>query len=243
MAAGRLRQSAMTPVLLISRPFAAAERFGKAVMAALDEDVPIVISPAFEVVPLDVASVPAHSQVIFTSANGVEQAARLGLPHGTAWCVGDKTAAAARDIGFDAISAGGSADDLVELLKERRPQGALLHVAGVHTRGDIRARLNSAGVNCISLTAYDQRLLQPNTAVIAAARGTNPIVAPVFSPRSAHILGGLDWTPPVHAIAISHQVADCVTDLGCDTVVTAQHPSEGAMIDATTATLRTILDR
>ncbi len=233
----------MTPTLLITRPQPAADSFASAVIAALQEDVPVVISPALQIVPLDPGTIPAPAHVVFTSVHGVAQAVRLGVTKVPAWCVGDKTAAAARAAGFDATSAGGAANDLIALVIDRAPNGPMLHLAGRHHRGDIAAKLSQAGFQCTTIATYLQDLLPPTETAIALARGTKPVVAPVFSPRSSHILNGLEWHGPLHVIAISGAVAEEMAHMGCDTVQTASQPTEAAMITATARQLRAILDR
>ncbi len=233
----------MTPVLLITRPQPAAARFANAVQDALGEPVDVVVSPAFEIVPLDPGPIATPDYLIFTSANGVAQALRLGLPKVPAWCVGDKTAQCAQNSGFDAVSAGGAAADLIALIRTNDPQGRILHVAGQHTRGEIAPKLRAAGYDADKITTYAQSLLPPNKAMKTLARGTKPVVTPIFSPRSAHILVGLDWQGPIHAVALSDVVGEELVHIGCDTVAIAKRPTEAAMIDATCATLRALLDR
>ena len=233
----------MHPVLVVTRPGGAGLAFADKVMQALGRDLPVILSPAAEIVPLEVA-VPEADQVIFTSVHGVAQAARLGIaPGASAWCVGDRTAQAAQAAGYQARSAGGDADALVALILEERPAGALLHVAGAQRRGEVAERLAQAGLTCTTLVAYRQRALPPSAALIAAAAGNVPLVSPVFSPRSAAPLALPDRRAPLHGIAMSPAVADALTDLGADTVVTVPRPDAAEMIAATCAVLQRLLDR
>ena len=233
----------MKPVLLMTRPNPASERFARAVQDALGEPVDMVHAPAFEIVPLGPKVPESIAQVIFTSVNGVAQAVRLDLPKVTAWCVGDKTAAAARHAGFATETAGGNAEDLIALITTRRPKGRMAHIAGEHTRGDIEARLQSVGFDCVSVTAYSQRALAPTKAMLSLVGGTRSVVAPVFSPRSAHILTVPEWQGTLHAVVMSGAVAEELANLGCDTVTVAKQPTEAAMISATTALFRDLFDR
>lgn len=196
-----------------------------------------VFSPAFDVTP-EPASVPdGFTGLILTSVNGVEQAARLGLRDLPAWCVGDRTASAASDIGLQAMSAGGNADDLVTRIIHDRPTGPLLHVSGKHTRGDIVGRLRDAGIAAHRIIAYGQDLLPPSQTLIDLANGTRPVVTPVFSPRSALPLAAVDWQAPIHGVAMSAAVAEALQTVPCDTIVTVPSPNSSYMLKATVGLL------
>lgn len=233
----------MTPILIITRPNGPDAPFARAVLNALGEDVPVIFAPAFSIVPLP-AKVPADiAHLIFTSVNGVAQADRLKLPRVTAWCVGDRTAEAACAAGFHAQSAGGDADALVEVILDHAPIGRLVHVAGLEALGDVAARLSAGGLSAQTIHAYRQQPCDPSDALVAASRGTNPAVAPVFSARSAAILAGLDWHGALNGVAISGNVAEVLADIGCDTVQTVKRPTEEVMIEGTVMVLRALLDR
>jgi uroporphyrinogen-III synthase len=130
--------------------------------------------------------VPDGAQLAFTSENAVAVAApQLGGTGRRAWCVGDRTAAAARAAGFDAVSAGGDAAALAALIARSAPAGEVLHLSGRHQRGDLVARLASAGRAARRLAVYDQAARPLSTAARAALAGAAPVLAPLFSPRSA----------------------------------------------------------
>lgn len=233
----------MTLTLLITRMRPDAERFAQAISAAWGQPLTVHIEPAFRIEAIDVGSAPQVGDIICTSANGVAQIARLGLAPLAVWCVGDRTAGAAQDAGYQAISARGDADDLVKLILAKRPNGPLLHVAGRDTRGNIADRLTSAGLPCKTLMAYQQVPNAPSAALGQLAGRSGHVVAPVFSPNSALILATQDWDATRHGVAMSPAVADVLTDQGFDTVTTAKAPAEAAMIDATLAVLGHLADR
>ena len=102
------------PIILITRPWAAAVRFADACRKAFGGGVAITLAPLMEIVPvpfaLDLCGVQG---LIFTSAAGVGcYATATGRRDVPAWCVGDQTAATARSIGLVAHSAHGMAKDL-----------------------------------------------------------------------------------------------------------------------------------
>lgn len=172
------------PTLLLTRPRAQAERFAEECRAAFGE-VPVVISPILTIRYLEAPSLEEFAGILLSSEHG---ARALGAGRGLrAWCVGDRTAEVARGIGFEAVSAGGSADELVAMLLEAAPEGRLLHAHGAHTRGNVAGRLQAAGLNVEVAEVYEQ---EPAALTVAArdALASGAVVLPMFSPRSAALL-------------------------------------------------------
>jgi uroporphyrinogen-III synthase len=158
-------------------------------------------------VRLDLTDVSA---LIFTSEVGVrcftDLSQRRDLP---AWCVGDRTTDAARQAGLDAMSAQGTADDLVALIGAHRPKGTLLHLHGAHTRGDVVARLQAAGHSARGAVLYDQIEAPAPPSLGDVLTGDAPVIVPLFSPRSAALFAraaGALTRDDVVAIALSAAV-------------------------------------
>lgn len=222
---------ALRPVLLLTRPAEAAERFASQLPPDVLARVDLLVSPLIRIEPL-VQSLdfgPARG-LIFTSANAVRVVAGVTddrrLP---CFCVGDTTAATARAAGWDALALGATADELVAALLRDRPEGPLLHLSGEHTRGDIARRLGDT-----TETAVYAQLLQPlNAAARQALDGAMPVIAPLFSPRTArHFAEQAAGRAPIHAIALSKSVAEPLKPKGFSRVVTALRPDAGAMVKA-----------
>jgi uroporphyrinogen-III synthase len=201
--------------------------------------VEVAVIPLMEISPLvsdlDLSGVSA---LIFTSAAGIEVYAGLTddrtLP---AWCVGDRTAEAARDIGLQATSAGGDAAALVALMAEARPEGRLLHLHGAHTRGDVAERLVEAGLRAEACALYDQLSVPPGTALAGVLAHDGPIIAPLFSPRSARLFAeavGPD-APRLQPVALSAAVRDALPDPLARRTPIADGPDAPAMIRAMAA--------
>ena len=172
------------PTLLLTRPRAQAERFADECRAAFG-DVPVVISPILTIRYLEAPSLAGLAGVLLSSEHG---ARALGNGGGLrSWCVGDRTAEVARECGFDAVSAGGSAEDLVAMVASAAPEGRLLHAHGAHTRGDVAGRLRAAGLSVETAEVYEQ---EPAALSVAAreALKAGEVVLPMFSPRSAELL-------------------------------------------------------
>lgn len=234
----------MMPILILTRPLAQSERFAAEVRALWKSPLQIIHSPLIEIVPLP-ALCEAPDAVIFTSANGVAAAQRLDLPKGLkAWCVGAKTAELADVAGYIAIAGPGDADGLVADLLAAKPKGRLAHIRGVHGRGNISARLNAAGLICEDVIAYDQKELVLTKEAKAVLTASDPVIFPLFSPRTATILARQGpLIAPVHVVAMSVAVQKAVTEARATQVVTAQQPDHDAMVTATLALLDKLFGR
>ncbi|MEM9708389.1 MAG: uroporphyrinogen-III synthase [Pseudomonadota bacterium] len=222
------------PTLLMTRPQLASRRF----LQRLEDDgmdvADAVISPAIDIKPVgEPVALTGVAGVIFTSVNGVGRAQAVpGLP---AWCVGDQTAWAAAQAGFEARSAGGNAADLVALILGSGGQGPLIHIRGVHSRGDVAEALRAAGIAVNSVISYDQPAQDPTDDAAALFQAKGRVLAPLFSPRSAGVLRG--WAQgaeaPIEAVALSEAVAEAWGQ----PVTVARHPDGAAMVDAIRAAL------
>ncbi|KPA19881.1 uroporphyrinogen-III synthase [Shimia sp. SK013] len=229
--------SDLSPSILITRPQAAAERFEEALRAA-GIAAPVTASPLIKIVPTgDTPSLDAVSGVIFTSVNGVEAMADGDLP---AWCVGTATAEAARARGWQARSAGGDAEALCERVladaKREAIQGSLMHLRGRFARGEVATRLSAAGVPTGEAIVYDQKLCGLSEGAKALLMRENPVIVPLFSPRSAAQFAAevakIEVSAPMYVVAMSAAVAAETRDLNAFVLKLVAHPSAAEMIDA-----------
>ncbi|MDJ0821546.1 MAG: uroporphyrinogen-III synthase [Paracoccaceae bacterium] len=223
------------PLLLMTRPRAASERF----LAELSTECAPILSPliGFTVTgPLpDLAGVRG---VIFTSANGVAAYQALGGPtHFPAFAVGAATAAAAREVGLEVTSADGDAEALIAMISQRHPQGPLLHIRGTHGRGDVAARLTALGVPTQAAILYDQPEIPATEAAKTALSGTRPVVAPVFSPRTGALLAKLPVKAPLLVAAMSEAVVKSLAPLHIRESSIAERPDAASMAACTGALL------
>ena len=226
------------PALIVTRPKEQAQAFADELRRRHDGPLEIILSPLLSVAFLS-PDLPKAEAMIFTSANGVAAAQKLGLAMGqTAWCVGDKTALAARHAGFEAISCGGDAETLVATLRKAAPAGTLLHLRGEHTTGDIANRLRKAGIQVEEAVGYTQEAQSLTQAAIQALGGKDPVVLPLFSPRTATILARQGTiTAPLHIVAISDNVMKAAQSLTAKQRHIAAEPSGEAMISKVLAFL------
>jgi uroporphyrinogen-III synthase len=233
---GMDRQSASVPVLL-TRPIAEARAFAATLTRRFGPGVQPILAPLMATDHLLPALPPGpFAAVIFTSAAAVEAALRMGvdLPK-DAWCVGRKTADRAAAAGFDARSADGDADALVAAILADPPPGRLLHLRGQEVRGDVAERLNSAGIETVSVVVYRQTAhpLSPEGHALLVTAG--PVILPLFSPRSAVLFRAvmpMDSRASLLLVAMSDTVADSARPIPHHVMITAAEPTAKAMLDA-----------
>lgn len=226
------------PLILLTRPRAASERFAETLKTAIRE-AQVTICPLMEPsqVLQSLSSFADVEHVVFTSGQAVSVFAKLTEARTChAWCVGDRTAQAARDIGLAATSASGDADRLVAVLTAAKPEGLILHLRGKHTRGDIARRLQDAGLKCEETIAYEQVSLAPSKAFQDIVSGPRKIVAPLFSPRSARLFidacHDRDAAAIIQPVCLSEAVAGELASSRFLPAIIADRPDAAALIRA-----------
>lgn len=234
------RPSSVAVTILLTRPEAQSARFAaelRSVSAGLNIVTAALMAPRFlmpTILPRKFAA------IVLTSETGAEAARRISaagfvLPD-LAYCVGDRTALAATHAGFRPVSAKGNAVTLVRDLVARRVAGPLLHVRGKDSRGDVAENLSSAGIETLSVIAYDQQEQPVSPEMLSVLRGPRPVFVPLFSPRSARIFAekamSVGPTAPLRIVALSRAVAEGLALLVPDRIVIAARQDGAAMIEA-----------
>jgi len=233
------------PAILLTRPPEQSARFAQALLAAWP-GLRVVISPILAPYFISPA-LPnvAFGTLILTSETGVEAARRIAaegrvLPR-SAFCVGDRTARAAQAAGFAATSASGDAEALLALILARKPDTPLLHIHGRETRGELFERLNSAGIETISAIGYEQNLQPLTPEAEELLRSGRPVLAPVFSPRSAQALADecarVGATSPLTIAAIS---AAAAAPFAQSDVLLATHPDAAMLMQVIVSRLASL---
>lgn len=229
--------------VLVTRPAAEAASLA-ATLAALGHQP--LIEPLLEIKyrldelpPLD-----GVAALLATSANGVAAFAaaspRRDLP---CYAVGDRTAAAARGVGFERVaSAGGDSVALARLVMGRcdPTAGALLHAAGAAVAGDLAGTLGAAGFTVRTALLYDMEPVAALSHEAARALGSGTLDAALFfSPRTAaHFAellrqAGLEATAGgLDAICLSPAVANALAPLPFRRILAAVRPTQGSLLDA-----------
>ncbi|MDT8857562.1 uroporphyrinogen-III synthase [Paracoccaceae bacterium Fryx2] len=230
------------PAILLTRPAEQGDRFAAALRARFGDSlrcvaapmlVPRYFAPALPQTPVDA--------LIFTSETGVAAFARLSadpvLARITrAWCVGDRTAKAARDCGLTAISAKGDADALLEAIVAAGETGPLLHLRGAEVRGDLAGMLTARGIPTDQAVVYAQESAALTPDALHLLRQGAPVVVPLFSPRSASLFTAAaqqaGTSAPLWVAALSPTVAEAAGGLQPARMVTAGRPDSDAMQEA-----------
>ena len=222
--------------LLITRPLPEGRDF----LAAIEEragPVPALLSPLIEIAPQDWHPRRAYAGAVITSANALPSLARLpGLP---VFAVGPRTAALARAAGHPVTEGGGDVESLIARIVAIRPDHPLIHLRGEISRGDLANRLSAAGIETEDAVVYRQ-VARPLTAEAGRLlAGSMPVLAPVFSPRTATLLAQAGpVAAPLDLIAMSDAVAEALRPLPARSLTIAARPDGAAMLAACLERLR-----
>ena len=174
---------------------------------------------------------PPPETIVFTSSNAVESWRRAGHPAADrmAFCVGPRTTAAARRLGFRIAGTARDAAGVFDLLIQS--DGPFVHLRGETERGDLCGRLTSLGRDARAITVYQADALTL-PAAIRAMISEGGLVLPVYSPRSAQLLGnecGAAALSRSGLVAISEATAAVLPG---EAVRIAARPDGEAMIEA-----------
>jgi uroporphyrinogen-III synthase len=225
----------LKPHIVLTRPAVQATRFAEVLAKALGNRASIVVSPLLQINPLDFGAVPDNRDVIFTSINGVTGfVAGGGAGERKAFCVGDKTAQAARAAGFEALSAGGTSADLIGLIASEGG-GEMIYARGAHVARDLSADLAAIGIPVSEVLVYSQDPLELSPEVKKLLQGVTPLIFPLFSKRSMELLGAQEIggvSVNMSAVCISEGVADAAPE-GCfDRIAVCDSPNGRSMIES-----------
>ncbi len=198
-----------------------------------------------------------YGAVIVTSANALRAlephlagSRLLKLP---LFAVGERTASAARDAGFEnVIPAGGDAAALRDLVLERvktkqlKKASPLLYLAGADLARDLAGELGERGFTVATQTTYRMSPVANLPREVCDAFAANGIEAVLhYSRRSARAfleaarMGGVEISAlSVPQCCISEGVAAVVRDAGASQVVVAASPHENALFEALDRALR-----
>lgn len=223
----------MTLRVAITRAQPQAERTAELVRARGAE---AIVAPLLTIVPCGYnTSTEGAQAIIFTSSNGVRAFPDArGARDRIVLAVGDATAEAAREAGFnDVRSADGDVRSLAALAKTALDpaKGKLIHIAGDHVAGDLGSELRAAGFSVERRLAYasvaafalPDALTQPLDIVLfQSVRAAETFVA-LGAPNAAQLTAG----------CLSAAIADAAGKSSWKRIVTAPHPREDDLLAAT----------
>lgn len=242
--------------VLVTRPEADAEATADRLRQRGHQ---VLLAPLlrFEALPLPEEDASDYHAVIVTSANALRAVALPLVGHDLLrlplFAVGEHTAGAARDVGFEKImTAGGDAGALRELVLARRKakklkkSATLLYLAGAELSRDLAGELGDAGFTVVTRTTYRMSpVARLPRAVCDAfmARGIEAVLH--YSRRSARAFldavraEGVEIT----ALALPHccisaNVAAVLHEAGATQAITAASPDENALFEALARALR-----
>lgn len=225
-----------TPRILVTRSEPGASETASRLRAA---GFAAIVEPVFTIAPI-AADLPAFDALAFTSANGARQFARLSPRRDVAvFCVGARTAEAAREAGFnDVVSADGDVNALADLVAKRLARGArLLHVGNAESRGDLAGRLTAAGHAAQFIAVFHAvPVPAPGPCLGSLLSGKAQVDAIlIHSPRAAAIIAGFaaeaDNASRLPIVAISDAAAAPLAKHVARVEIAAT-PDEPALISA-----------
>lgn len=229
--------------ILVTRPEADAQALATRLAARGHTT---FVEPLIEIVfpqgpQLDLSGVQA---LLLTSANGARAAARRTAERAMqVFAVGPATGAEARALGFTAVSEskGDGVDALAAHVRASTDpaKGALLHVTGTVTAGDLKASLAPHGFAIRIERLYDARTASGLSGALIAELEAGLIDAAMFfSPRTAALFANLSQAAGIEAesvkltaLALSPAVAAALGPLTFRQVLVPPHPTAEAMLD------------
>ncbi len=196
------------PVILLTRPEVSSRNMITALAPSLGDRVTWCVSPLMDIeLRPQLPDLSGIRTLIFTSRNAIDAYVAAGGPRGLpCYTVGDATARIAHEAGLPAISAAGDADALVARILADHDHGRMLHLRGEHARGDVAARLRESGRAASEEVVYAQRPRPLTAEAQAVLAGDTPVILPLFSPRSAALLGGGPIAAPVYVVGMSKAI-------------------------------------
>ncbi len=235
-----IAQSRAIPVIL-TRPEEQGARFAKDLQDRYGRAIDVIQSPllAPQFLTPALGSGP-WAAIIFTSATAVAAFGRLntfsGILSQKAYCVGHRTAEAARAIGLDAISANGDSKALCATILAAREPGPLLYLRGEEALGDIAKNLRLAGIETHEVIVYSELAQTLSDEARNRLSTDHPVILPVFSPRTARILRqellAMSRVLSVATVAISPAVAEELKPFTATWRFVADRPDAPSMLSA-----------
>lgn len=229
--------------ILITRPAEKAERTAEA-LQALGHDA--MIAPVLDVQRLsfDTPDVDAYSEILFTSGHGVAyfaaaldaKSAHYKLP---VFCVGDKTAYVAQQVGFkDVRSAGGDVGALVDLVAQAGAvEKPYLHVRGTHVSDPLHVLLGAKGIAVEILRVYETSFADAfSPDIVRAIKGGDVSAVMLYSARSAQAFAQLvehhdlvGALAGIKLLSISKAVLGYVQSYQWRAVAVAERPDQASL--------------
>ena len=228
-------------ILLLTRPLGGNERFCLKIKHQL-YSCEILDNPIQKIDFLpSLSKVNKNSVLIFTSANGLRAAKKHNLINKKCFVVGANTKKIAVSFGYDVLGFSKDQENLLKLIKSKKPTESMVHIRGKHTVGNLCDALKRNQFSCLDIIGYNQEPLKIKKQNLQKIHSGRPVILPIFSSRSAELLqSNLDLTG-FNVIAISEAVAKIVTGVELGELVISKKPDLNGMQEATLAILRRLI--
>ena len=228
-------------ILLLTRPLGGNERFCLKIKHLL-YSCEILDNPIQKIDFLpSLGKVNKNSVLIFTSANGLRAAKKHNLINKKCFVVGANTKKIAVSFGYDVLGFSKDQENLLKLIKSKKPTESMVHIRGKHTVGNLCDALKRSQFSCLDIIGYNQEPLKIKKQNLQKIHSGRPVILPIFSSRSAELLqSNLDLTG-FNVIAISEAVAKIVTGVELGELVISKKPDLNSMQEATLAILRRLI--
>ena len=222
--------------ILITRSFDQSRRFSERLVKKFDNKLDISISPIIKIKPLYLhVELNSFDGIIFTSENAIKVCKKIDISSDKKiFCVGRQTKKMAEKNGLKVSNTGKDTASLIKLLLTIKIKTRLLYLCGKNISVDLSKAFSSSDtVSVCTKAIYDQTPLKLTLNAINILSQKKPVLVPIFSERSGHILSRQftkKMTSPRIAVCLSHQIANNIAQYEYDKVLTSQNPDVDSLI-------------
>lgn len=216
--------------ILITRSFDQSRRFSESLVKKFDNKLDISISPIIKIKPLYLnVELNSFDGIIFTSENAIKVCKKIDISSDKKiFCVGRQTKKMAEKNGLKVSNTGKDTASLIKLLLTIKIKTRLLYLCGKNISVDLSKAFSSSDtVSVCTKAIYDQTPLKLTLNAINILSQKKPVLVPIFSERSGHILSRQftkKMTSPRIALCFSKQIANSLVNYEYDKVLISPYP-------------------
>lgn len=227
--------------LLVTRPEPDATRTAETLRARGHE---VLVAPLLATLTISADFAGSYDGVLMTSANAARalmtHPRRSELMRLTCFTVGNRTAEAARTVGFaDTVSADGALGDLADLVAARVARSArLLYLAGEDRAGDLAGHLAKRGITVDTAVIYQAVAAEKLPAHLTEALKHGSLDGALhYSRRSVATLlafaghsGAMNAVTGLAHYCLSAEVAAPLREVAAGRIAVAARPDEASLL-------------
>lgn len=216
--------------ILITRSFDQSRRFSERLVKKFDNKLDISISPIIKIKPLYLnVELNSFDGIIFTSENAIKVCKKIDISSDKKiFCVGRQTKKMAEKNGLKVSNTGKDTASLIKLLLTIKIKTRLLYLCGKNISVDLSKAFSSSDtVSVCTKAIYDQTPLKLTLNAINILSQKKPVLVPIFSERSGHILSRQftkKMTSPRIALCFSKQIANSLVNYEYEKVLISPYP-------------------